>query len=280
MRVPCCRRIPSQHSVGASGQEPFEGRAKWSCAQNAFLVKYGYGRSSLSHLERKSGSAHRESGEEKILPRHKLIRGQSVMQNISREVAARCFEQLAGRPGRDLEIAAKEPASLYRYWCADNTFGTYCDERGLCALPASIETLRAYFEHIIDNGGSASNVAVHRAAITNKHRLHGHPIDWSPLRDLMQGIRRRHGQPRRQARPLRAQLLQAMRRRTRSGSGAGCQGRRSADAHLGRRTTPVRGRGPLLAAMRLPRQGLHPHEPSRSRDQDCAARRRRRGPRT
>ena len=132
------------------------------------------------------------------------------MQNVSREVAARCFEQLAGRPGRDLEIAAKEPASLYRYRCADNGFGGYCDERGLCAMPATIETLRAYFEHIIDNGGSASNVAVHRAAITNKHRLQGHPIDWSPLRDLMQGIRRRHGQPRRQARPLRASLLKAI----------------------------------------------------------------------
>ena len=132
------------------------------------------------------------------------------MQNVTREVAARCFEQLAGRPGRDLEIAAKEPGSLYRYWCADNGFSTYTKERGLCAMPASIETLRGYFEWIIDNGGSASNVAVHRAAITNKHRLHGHPIDWSPLRDLMQGIRRRHGQPRRQARPLRAQMLKAM----------------------------------------------------------------------
>jgi integrase len=132
------------------------------------------------------------------------------MQNLSGEALARAFEQMAGRPGRELEIAAKEAGTWYRYICADNTFGGYCDERGLCAMPASTETLGAYFEWLIANGGSASTVNVHKAAITNKHRLRGHSIDWAPLRDLLQGIRRRHGQPRRQARPLRAPLLKAI----------------------------------------------------------------------
>ena len=63
-----------------------------------------------------------------------------------------------------------------------------------------------------------ATVRLHKATLAAMHRAHGHPdpTDNEGVRWVLQGIARAHGRPQRQARPLTAEALAAVRATARS----------------------------------------------------------------
>jgi integrase len=79
--------------------------------------------------------------------------------------------------------------------------------------PAQIdpEVLKEVFDGIIRRGGAVGSVTIARQALSLAYRLRRHPpVDWSQLREFLQGVRRKRGGPRRRARPMRAVDLAAI----------------------------------------------------------------------
>ena len=85
--------------------------------------------------------------------------------------------------------------------------------RGTLAMPASTVLVAAYLTHLAEERRlSVATVRLHRAAIAALHRAAGHqdPTDNEGVKRVMHGISRSHGKAQRQAKPLTAEALAAV----------------------------------------------------------------------
>src|ERR1700678_2420414 len=80
-------------------------------------------------------------------------------------------------PAADLESAAtfarneKAPATRAAYRADFDLFRTWCDAKGVKALPASPETVAAFLAHEAEQGSAASTTTRRCASIRYAHRL-------------------------------------------------------------------------------------------------------------
>ena len=92
-------------------------------------------------------------------------------------------------------------------------FETWAQARGTLSLPASPPLVAAYLAHLAEERRlSVATVRLHKAALAAIHKAAGHPdpTDNEAVRQIMKGIARAHGKVQRQARPLTAEALAAV----------------------------------------------------------------------
>lgn len=111
--------------------------------------------------------------------------------------------------------AAQAPDTKRRYASAWSDFLFFCESHRLQALPAGASTVGAYLTFLAPEQ-SVSTLRVKLSAIADQHRRVGYPnptLD-PRVRELLRGIRRKHGTPPQQkaaiARPELFAILQAL----------------------------------------------------------------------
>ena len=100
------------------------------------------------------------------------------------------------------------------YASAWRSFQAWTQGRGNLSLPASPQVAAAYLAHLAeDRGLSVATIRLHKAALAAVHKAHGHddPTDHEGVRKVMKGIARSHGRAQKQAKPLPAEALAAIR---------------------------------------------------------------------
>ena len=111
----------------------------------------------------------------------------------------------------DRSVSANTRASYTSAW---RSFEAWAQTRAALTLPASPALAAAYLSHLAQERRLAvATVRLHRAALAAVYRAHGlpDPTDNEGVRRVLQGIARAHGRPQRQARPLTAVALAAVR---------------------------------------------------------------------
>ena len=99
------------------------------------------------------------------------------------------------------------------YSSAWRSFEAWAQVRGSLSLPASSSLVAAYLAHLAQERHLAvATVRLHKATLAAIHKAHGHadPTDNEGVRNVMKGIARAHGKAQRQARPLTAEALAAV----------------------------------------------------------------------
>ena len=84
----------------------------------------------------------------------------------------------------------------------------------MLALPASPALVAGYLSHLADERRlSVATVRLHKAALAAVHKANGHddPTDNEGVKRILQGISRAHGRAQKQAKPLTAEALAAVR---------------------------------------------------------------------
>ena len=100
------------------------------------------------------------------------------------------------------------------YASAWRSFQAWALGRRNLSLPASPQVVAAYLAHLAeDRGLSVATIRLHKAALAAVHKTHGHddPTDHEGVRRIMKGIARTHGRAQKQAKPLTAEVLAAVR---------------------------------------------------------------------
>ena len=100
------------------------------------------------------------------------------------------------------------------YASAWRSFQAWGQGRGNLSLPASPQVVAAYLAHLAEERGvSVATIRLHKAALAAVHKTHGHddPTDHEGVRKVMKGIARSHGRAQKQAKPLTAEALAAVR---------------------------------------------------------------------
>lgn len=112
-------------------------------------------------------------------------------------------------------LAEKSEATRRAYRSDFDHFTSWCDQRQVEPLPASIDTVAAYFADLADGGLKASTIMRRAAAIGYAHRLRGvePPTNAEPVKAVLRGIRRRIGTAVNRKAPATARLLVSMLKR-------------------------------------------------------------------
>lgn len=112
-----------------------------------------------------------------------------------------------------LALADGVPANTRKaYRSAWARFERWAAAHGLPALPAPAGSLAAYLEAIVSGGGTLATARLHRAAVNKAHDLAGHARpDTHEVAPLLKALTRSHGAAQRQAAPLTAEALAAIR---------------------------------------------------------------------
>ena len=100
------------------------------------------------------------------------------------------------------------------YASAWRSFQAWAQGRGNLYLPASPQVVAAYLAHQAEERSlSVATIRLHKAALAAVHKTHGHdnPTDHEGVSRIMKGIARTHGRSQRQAKPLTAEALAAVR---------------------------------------------------------------------
>ena len=111
----------------------------------------------------------------------------------------------------DSSVSANTRANYRSAW---KNFERWAQGRAALAMPASAALVAAYLSHLVeDRHLSVATIRLHRAALAAIHKAHGHedPTDNEGVRRLMKGIARDHGRAQKQAKPLTAEALAAIR---------------------------------------------------------------------
>ena len=112
---------------------------------------------------------------------------------------------------REYARASKSEATLKVYAGVWRTFTSWSEQRGLVAMPASPETVVAY---IVEQAERLrpQTIKKHLAAISQMHQLAGEdsPVQTTPVRLVMQGLRRTKGIVTRPKKALRVEHLKEM----------------------------------------------------------------------
>ena len=115
------------------------------------------------------------------------------------------------RQSLDSSVSENTRASYRSVW---KTFERWAQVRAALALPASPALIAAYLSHLAEERRlSVPTVRLHRAAIAEIHKSNGHqdPTDNDGVRRVLKGITRAHGRAAKQAKPLTAEALAAIR---------------------------------------------------------------------
>lgn len=112
-------------------------------------------------------------------------------------------------------LAEKSEATRRAYRSDFDHFTSWCDQRQVEPLPASIDTVAAYLADLADGGLKASTIMRRAAAIGYAHRLRGAepPTNAEPVKAVLRGIRRRIGTAVERKAPATARALVAMLKR-------------------------------------------------------------------
>ena len=100
------------------------------------------------------------------------------------------------------------------YRSAWKTFSQWAGSRAALAMPASPALVAGYLSHLVeDRRLSVATVRIHRAAIAAVHKANGHadPTDNEGVRRVLKSIARAHGRAAKQAKPLTAEAMAAVR---------------------------------------------------------------------
>ena len=100
------------------------------------------------------------------------------------------------------------------YAAAWRSFESWTQGRGNLSLPASPQIVAAYLAHLAEERGlSVAPIRLHKAALAAVNKAHGHddPTEHEGVRRIMKGIARSHGRAQKQAKPLTAEALAAVR---------------------------------------------------------------------
>ena len=119
------------------------------------------------------------------------------------------------------------------YASAWRSFQTWADPRAAMTMPASPPLVAAYLAHLAEERRlSVATVKLHKAALAAVHKAHGHPdpTDNEAVRQIMKGITRAHGRPQKQAKPLTAEALAAVKATAKSRRSLGGPGKRQESA--------------------------------------------------
>ena len=130
----------------------------------------------------------------------------------------------------DRSVSASTRAAYSSAWLS---FEKWADGRAVMALPATPALVAGYLSHLAEERKvSVATVRLHRAALAAVHRATGHedPTDNEGVRRILQGISRTHGKAQKQAKPLTAEALAAVKATAglRRQLGQGEKGRESA----------------------------------------------------
>ena len=88
----------------------------------------------------------------------------------------------------------------------------WTEARGAVALPVTSELAAAFLAELAEEGLSVATLRLQKAALAKVHRSAGHqdPTDNEGVKRVMAGIARANGRPQRQAKPLTAEALAAV----------------------------------------------------------------------
>ena len=114
------------------------------------------------------------------------------------------------RSSLDSSVSDNTRAMYNSAWRA---FETWAQTRGALSLPASPPLVAAYLAHLAEELRlSVATVRLNKAALAAVHRAAGHPdpTDNEGVRQAIKGIARAHGKVQKQARPLTAEALAAV----------------------------------------------------------------------
>ena len=91
-------------------------------------------------------------------------------------------------------------------------FVAWAEARGIPALPATPELAAAFLAELAEQGRSVATLRLRKSALAKVHRSAGHPdpTDNEGVRQVLAGIARANGRPQRQAKPLTAEALAAV----------------------------------------------------------------------
>ena len=91
-------------------------------------------------------------------------------------------------------------------------FVAWTEVRGAVALPATSELAAAFLAELAEEGLSVATLRLQKAALAKVHRSAGHQdhTDNEGVKRVMAGIARANGRPQRQAKPLTAEALAAV----------------------------------------------------------------------
>ena len=112
-------------------------------------------------------------------------------------------------------------------------FESWAQARGALAMPASPALVAAYLACLAEERRlSVATVRLHKAALAAIHKAAGHPdpTDNEAVRQIMKGIARAHGKTQKQARPLTAEALAAVKATAKSRRTLGGPGKRQESA--------------------------------------------------
>ena len=101
--------------------------------------------------------------------------------------------------------------TMYNY--AWSSFESWAQAHGAQAMPASPPLVAAYLACLAEERRrTVATIRLHKAALAAIHKAAGHPdpADNEGVRRIMQGIARAHGKAQRQAKPLTAEALAAV----------------------------------------------------------------------
>ena len=116
------------------------------------------------------------------------------------------------------------------YASAWRSFESWAQGRGALALPASPPLIAACLAE--ERRMSVATVRLHKAALAAVHKAAGHadPTDNEPVKQIMKGIARAHGKGQKQAKPLTAEALAAVKATAKSRRTLGGPGKRQESA--------------------------------------------------
>ena len=115
------------------------------------------------------------------------------------------------------------------YNSAWSSFEIWAQARGALAMPASPPLVAAYLAWLAEERRlSVATIRLHKGALAAIHKAAGHPdpADNEGVRRIMQGIARAHGKAQRQAKPLTARALAAVKATAKSRRSLGGTGNR------------------------------------------------------
>ena len=119
------------------------------------------------------------------------------------------------------------------YNSAWKSFESWAQARGAMTLPASPPLVAAYLSCLAEERRmSVATVRLHKAALAAVHKAAGHadPTDNEPVKQIMKGIARAHGKGQKQAKPLTAEALAAVKATAKSRRTLGGPGKRQESA--------------------------------------------------
>jgi integrase len=111
------------------------------------------------------------------------------------------FRRVAGDRRNEFEGAARSANTWKQYASAVNLFETWCKEHRRRPLPAKPETVKRWVLDLARGGYSNATIRAYVSALCTWHRLQGHSLDRTPLRETLKGIKRA-AEPQRKVRPL------------------------------------------------------------------------------